>query len=187
MIFTETRLRGLFQIDLAPHEDARGYFARSFCSREFDSHGLNPRVVQCNVSYNRRRGTLRGMHYQAAPDAEAKLIRCVRGAIYDVAVDLRPDSPTCRQWTGIELRAEPGRPARMLYIPEGFAHGFLTLDDDTEVFYQMSEFFAPDAARGFRWDDPAFAIEWPEPVRVISDRDRTYPDFVVDRTQVAVR
>jgi dTDP-4-dehydrorhamnose 3,5-epimerase len=187
MIFTEARIKGVYTIDLAPHEDERGFFARSYCWREFEAHGLNPRVVQCSVSYSRRRGTLRGMHYQAPPDAEAKLVRCVRGAIYDVAVDLRADSPTYRQWTAIELRAEPGRPARMLYVPEEFAHGFLTLEDDTEVFYQISEFFTPHAAQGFRWNDPAFAIVWPEPVRVISDRDRTYPDFIVDRTQAAAR
>jgi dTDP-4-dehydrorhamnose 3,5-epimerase len=187
MIFAETRLKGVFEIAMAPHEDERGFFARTYCWREFEAHGLNPRVVQCNVSYNQSRGTLRGMHYQAAPDAEAKLIRCLRGAIYDVAVDLRAGSPTFGQWTAAELRAEPGRPSRMLYIPEGLAHGFLTLADDTEVFYQMSEFFAPQAALGFRWNDPAFAIEWPEPARVISDRDRTYPDFVVDPPHVAAR
>ena len=183
LIFTETRLKGVFAIDLAPQPDDRGFFARSYCRREFEQHGLNPRVVQCNVSYNRHRGTLRGMHYQTPPDAEAKLIRCSRGALYDVVVDLREDAPTFRQWVGIELRAEPGRPSRMVYVPEGFAHGFLTLEDDTEVFYQMSAFYAPDAARGFRWNDPAFGIEWPEPVRVISDRDRLYPDFAAARPQ----
>jgi dTDP-4-dehydrorhamnose 3,5-epimerase len=185
MVFTESFLRGVFEIELTPNEDERGFFARSYCWREFEAHGLNPRVVQCNVSYNISRGTLRGMHYQAAPDAEVKLIRCLRGAIYDVVIDLRAGSPTYRQWTAAELRAEPGRPSRMLYVPEGFAHGFLTLEDDTEVFYQMSEFFAPHAARGLRWNDPAFGVEWPEPVRVISDRDRGYPDFVDDRSQVA--
>jgi dTDP-4-dehydrorhamnose 3,5-epimerase len=185
LIFTPARLQGVYEIDVTPHEDRRGFFARSFCQREFAAHGLNPRVVQCNVSYNRRRGTLRGMHYQAAPDAEAKLIRCVRGAVYDVVVDLRAESPTFRQWAAAELRAEPGRPSKMLYVPEGFAHGFLTLQDDTEVLYQMSEFFVPDAARGVRWDDPAFSVQWPEPVRVISERDRSYPDFTRERTQVA--
>jgi dTDP-4-dehydrorhamnose 3,5-epimerase len=185
MIFRETRLNGVFEIDLTPNEDERGFFARSYCWREFESHGLNPRVVQCNVSYNRRRGTLRGMHYQEAPDGEAKLIRCVRGALYDVVIDVRADSRTFQRWTAAELRAEPGQPSRMLYVPEGFAHGFLTLEDDTEVVYQMSEFYAPHAARGIRWNDPAFSVDWPEPVRVISDRDRGYPDFAVGRQQVA--
>jgi dTDP-4-dehydrorhamnose 3,5-epimerase len=185
MIFRESRLKGVFEIDVEPHADERGFFARSYCWREFEAHGLNPRVVQCNVSHNRRRGTLRGMHYQTPPDAEAKLIRCVRGAIYDVVIDIRVDSPTFRQWIAAELRAEPGRPPRMVYVPEGFAHGFLTLEDDTEVLYQMSEFFAPQAARGFRWNDSAFGVDWPEPVRVISDRDRTYPDFVVAGPPIA--
>jgi dTDP-4-dehydrorhamnose 3,5-epimerase len=186
MIFKETRLPGVFEIDFTPQEDERGFFARSYCWREFEEHGLDPRVVQCNVSYNRARGTLRGMHYQEAPNAEAKLIRCVRGALYDVAVDVRPRSATFRQWVGVELRAEVGKAATMLYVPQGMAHGFLTLDDDTEVFYQMSEFYAPSAACGFRWDDPAFSIEWPEPVRVISERDRTYPDFAIHPSQLTV-
>ncbi|MEO8256938.1 MAG: dTDP-4-dehydrorhamnose 3,5-epimerase [Acidobacteriota bacterium] len=185
MIFRETRLSGVFEIDMVPQQDDRGAFARSYCWREFEAHGLNPRVVQCNVSYNRQRGTLRGMHYQTPPAAEAKLIRCARGALYDVVIDLRRDSPTFRQWTAVELRAEAGQPSSMLYVPEGFAHGFLTLEDDTEVFYQMSEFYAPGAAGGFRWNDPAFAVDWPGPVRVISDRDRTYPDFVMDPPQAA--
>jgi dTDP-4-dehydrorhamnose 3,5-epimerase len=159
--------------------DDRGLFARSYCRREFQERGLNPDIAQCNISYNRMRGTLRGMHYQEAPYGEAKLIRCLRGALYDVAVDLRADSPTFREWAAVELRAEPGCTSRMLYVPEGFAHGFLTLEDDTEVFYQMSEFFSPQAARGVRWDDPAFSITWPEPVRIISERDRTYPDFAM--------
>src|SRR5262249_40751199 len=144
------------------------------------AHGLNPQVVQCNISYNRSRGTLRGMHYQEGPDAEAKLIRCTRGALYDVVVDVRSGSPTFGQWLAVELKAEAGQPSGMLYLPEGVAHGFLTLADDTEVFYQMSAFYAPAAARGFRWNDPAFSIEWPEPVRVIAERDRTYPDFGVE-------
>src|SRR5262249_48742460 len=174
MTFRETALAGVFEIDLTAMEDERGFFARSYCWREFEARGLNPRVVQCNVSYNRARGTLRGMHYQESPFGEAKLIRCTRGALYDVVVDVRPESPTFRRWTFAELRAEPGRASRMLYIPEGFAHGFLTLEDNTEVFYQMSQFYEPRAARGFRWDDPAFHLEWPAPVRVISERDRTY-------------
>lgn len=181
MIMREMGLSGAYVIELEPHADERGYFGRSYCVREFEAHGLDPRVVQCNVSYNRQRGTLRGMHYQAAPDAEAKLVRCTRGAVYDVIVDLRPESTTFCEWRGVELSAEPGVPARMVYVPEGFAHGFQTLEDDSEVFYQMSEFYAAQSARGVRWDDPAFGIEWPEPVRVISERDRTYPDFAASR------
>jgi dTDP-4-dehydrorhamnose 3,5-epimerase len=184
MMFRETRLNGLFEIDLEPREDERGFFARSYCRREFLAHGLNPRVVQCNVAYNRKRGTLRGFHYQEAPDGEAKLIRCARGALYDVVVDIRADSQTFGQWIATELRAEPGQPSRMLYVPEGLAHGFLTLEDETEVFYQMSEFYVQEAGRGFRWNDPAFSVEWPEPVRIISERDRSYPDFTVDRPRV---
>jgi dTDP-4-dehydrorhamnose 3,5-epimerase len=184
MNFKETRLRGVFEIAITPHEDERGFFARSYCWREFEEHGLDPRVVQCNVSHNRERGTLRGMHYQEAPSPEAKLIRCVRGAVYDVAVDIRPHSATFREWIAVELKAERGKASTMLYLPEGVAHGFLTLEDDTEVFYQMSEFYAPDVARGFRWNDPAFSVDWPAPVRVISERDRTYPDFAVHRSQV---
>jgi dTDP-4-dehydrorhamnose 3,5-epimerase len=185
MLFRETRLKGAYEIELELHPDERGSFARTYCWREFEAHGLNPRVVQCNVSCNRKRGTLRGMHFQAAPNEEAKLIRCLRGALYDVIVDLRPDSPTLRQWTAVELSARPGHPSGMLYVPAGFAHGFQTLEDDTEIFYQMSEFYAPEAARGFRWNDPVFAIDWPEPVRVISDRDRGYPDFAETRPAVA--
>jgi dTDP-4-dehydrorhamnose 3,5-epimerase len=179
MVFTETRLGGAFVIDPEQHADERGYFARTYCRREFEQHGLNPDVVQASLSYNASRGTLRGMHYQQPPHEEAKLIRCVRGALYDVAIDLRPDSPTCGQWTSVELTAEPGQPSRMFYIPAGFAHGFQTLEDHTEILYQMSAFYAPEAGRGLRWNDPAFAIEWPLAVSVISERDRTYPDFVV--------
>jgi dTDP-4-dehydrorhamnose 3,5-epimerase len=185
MLFHETRLKGAYEIELELHRDERGSFGRTYCWREFEAHGLNPRLVQCNVSCNRARGTLRGMHYQEAPHQEAKLIRCTRGAVYDVIIDLRPESPTFRGWIAVELSGQPGRPSGMLYVPAGFAHGFQTLEDDTEVFYQMSEFYAPEAAQGFRWNDPAFAVEWPEPVRVISDRDRRYPDFAVPRPQVA--
>lgn len=179
MIFIETKLTGAYIIDLQKLEDERGFFARSFCRREFESHGLNPNVVQCNVSFNDKRGTMRGMHYQVKPFEEAKLVRCTRGSIYDVIVDLRPESPTFKIHFGLELTAH-NRLA--LYIPEGFAHGFLTLEDNTEVFYQMSEFYAPETARGFRYDDPFFAIPWPQEIQVISDRDRTYPDFAVQDT-----
>jgi dTDP-4-dehydrorhamnose 3,5-epimerase len=184
MIFNETRLKGAYEIELELHADQRGSFARSFCSHEFEAQGLHFDVVQCNVSYNRSRGTLRGMHYQEAPHQEGKLIQCIRGAFHDVIVDLRPGSPTFRQWIGVDLVARPGRPSKILYAPAGFAHGFLTLEDDTEVFYQMSEYYAPDAARGFRWNDPAFAIEWPAEIRVMSERDRQYPDFVIERSRV---
>ena len=176
MIFTETTLKGAFVIELERLGDERGFFARSWCQKEFEAHGLNPRLVQCNISFNKKRGTLRGMHYQAAPHEEAKLVRCTMGSIYDVIIDLRPGSPTFKQHLSVFLGSSN---QKMLYIPEGFAHGFLTLEDNTEVFYQMSEFFAPDHAQGFRWNDPAFGIQWPSDVKVISDRDRSYPDFKV--------
>lgn len=151
-------------IDIDSHEDERGFFARSWCEDEFKRHGLNPRLVQCNISFNKKRGTLRGMHYQIAPFPEAKLVRCTMGAIYDVIIDLRQNSPTFKQWMSVELTAEN---RRALYIPEDFAHGFQTLTDHTEVFYQMSEFYHPECARGVRWDDPVFAIEWPfEPFHI---------------------
>lgn len=174
MLFTQTPLPGVVVIDPEPHADERGFFARSWCREEFARHGLNPKLAQCNISYNRRQGTLRGMHYQQAPFAEAKLVRCTRGAIYDVALDLRPDSRTFMQHFAVELTADNHR---MLYVPEGCAHGFLTLEDHTEVFYQMSEMYRSDCGRGVRWNDPAFAIAWPAQVRVISERDRSYPDF----------
>ena len=174
MIFTETRLANAFVIDPEPYADERGLFARTFCAREFAEHGLDTTPVQCNVSLNRRRGTMRGMHWQAAPHEEAKLVRCTHGAIHDVIVDLRPDSATFGGHVGVELTAGN---RRMLYVPEGFAHGFLTLEDDTEVFYQMSAFYEPDAARGLRYDDPALGIRWPAEVRVVSERDRSWPDW----------
>jgi dTDP-4-dehydrorhamnose 3,5-epimerase len=155
-------------------DDERGFFARTWCRQEFEAHGLNSRLAQSSISFNKRRGTLRGMHYQSAPDEEAKLVRCTMGAIYDVTIDLRRDSPTFKQWVGLELTAEN---RRMLYIPEGFAHGLQTLTDDTEVFYQISERYAPESARGVRWNDPAFAIDWPVSVTIISERDNTYADF----------
>lgn len=174
MIFRHTVIPGVVVIEPEPFEDDRGLFARTWCQREFAQHGLNPRLVQCSLSFNRRRGTLRGMHYQAPPHAEAKLIRCSRGGIWDVALDLRRDSSTFGQHTGIELTAEN---RLMLYVPEGCAHGFQTLVDDTEVVYQMSEFYEPAAAGGVRFDDPAFGIPWPIPDPVILDRDRKYADF----------
>jgi dTDP-4-dehydrorhamnose 3,5-epimerase len=178
MIFTETKLRGAFIIDVGRVEDERGFFARTWCQREFEAHGLCARVVQCNTSFNKHKGTLRGMHYQAAPYAEAKLVRCTRGAIYDVIIDLRPDSPTLKGWVAAEL-TEDNR--RMLYAPEGFAHGYQTLEDNTEVFYQMSQFYVPEYARGVRWDDPAFKISWPVEKHIISERDQAFPDFLLGR------
>jgi len=158
-------------VELVRLEDERGFFARSFCQREFEAQGLNPRLAQCNVSFNHRRGTLRGLHFQAKPHEEAKLVRCTRGAIWDVAVDLREGSPTRLRWHAVELNAEN----RLgLYVPEGFAHGFQTLADDTEVLYQMSEFYHPELARGVRWDDPNLGIRWPLPDPILSERDRGY-------------
>lgn len=174
MILIETALKGAFIIELEKIEDERGFFARIWCQQEFATHGLNPRLVQCNISFNRRKGTLRGMHYQAKPYEEAKLIRCTRGAIYDVIIDLRLDSLTFKQWMAVELTTDNHR---MLYVPEGCAHGFQTLEDCTEVFYQMSEFYAPAQARGVRWNDPAFSIQWPLVERIISEQDQSYRDF----------
>ncbi|HEX9402561.1 MAG TPA: dTDP-4-dehydrorhamnose 3,5-epimerase [Anaeromyxobacter sp.] len=174
MKFTATRLEGVHQIDLEAREDDRGFFARSFCQQEFAAHGLATSVVQSNVSYNRRRGTLRGMHFQIAPAAEPKLVRCTRGRLFDVAVDLRPASATYCQWVGVELGGEAAR-TRMLYVPEGCAHGFQTLEDDTEVFYEMFAAYSAEHARGVRWDDPAFGIAWPLPAPILSEKDRSYP------------
>jgi len=175
MKFIPGELNGVWIVELEKHSDERGYFARTWCAGEFERNGLNPRLAQCNISYNRKRGTLRGMHYQLAPRQEAKLIRCSRGAIYDVALDLRPESPTFKRWMATELAEKD---SRMLYIAEGFAHGFQTLEDDTEVFYRMSEFFHQPTNVGLRWNDPAFAIQWPEAnPRIISNRDASYPDF----------
>jgi dTDP-4-dehydrorhamnose 3,5-epimerase len=174
MRFTATPLAGAYVVEPERLEDERGFFARTFCRREFAAHGLNPDLVQCSLSYTARAGTLRGLHYQAAPHQEAKLVRCTRGAVYDVIVDLRRESPTFRRWTAVELSADN---RLMLYVPEGCAHGFQTLRAATEVLYQMSAFHDPDAARGVRWDDPAFRIDWPAAERVISERDRHYPDF----------
>ena len=185
MLFTESELKGSYLIDIEPIEDERGFFGRSFCQREFEAYGLKLCVAQCNISFNKKRGTLRGMHFQRPPKAEAKLVRCTRGRIYDVIIDLRPDSPTYCQWIGVELASSPTTRGshlapgyRTLYIPEGFAHGFQTLEDDSEVFYQMFEFYSPEHASGVRWDDQAFGIKWPLPDPIMSERDRTYPLFV---------
>lgn len=182
MRFIETELKGAYIIGLEKMEDERGFFARFWCMREFKEHGLNPRLVQCSISYNKRKGTLRGLHYQTAPFQEAKLVRCTRHSIYDVIVDLRPSSPTFMQHIAVTISAENHR---MVYVPEGFAHGFQTLEDDTEVFYQMSEFYAPESARGIRWNDPSFDISWPINVpTVISNRDNNYPDFVASANAI---
>lgn len=169
-----TSLRGVHVVVIEAIEDSRGVFGRSFCADEFRRHGLDPRVTQCSLSVSRRRGTLRGLHYQAAPHGEAKLVRCVRGAVYDVALDLRPDSPAFRKWIAVDLDAG-GREA--LYLPEGVAHGYQTLADDTEMVYQMSVPYHPEAARGVRWNDPAFSIRWPIADPILAERDATYPDF----------
>jgi dTDP-4-dehydrorhamnose 3,5-epimerase len=178
VIFEETPLSGSWLIDLDRIEDVRGFFARAFCSKEFAARGLEPEFVQCNISYNGRRGTLRGMHYQRTPFEEAKLVRCTAGAIHDVIVDLRPGSPTFAQHFGAALTAAN---RRMLFIPKGFAHGFLTLEDDSEVFYQMSSAYVPGSAAGLRFDDPGLDIAWPAAVNVISDRDLEFPPFDAER------
>ncbi len=178
MKFTATPLPGAWVVEPEQLSDERGWFARTFDAEEFRAHGINPQVVQCNASFNARRNTLRGMHYQAEPHGESKLVRCVRGAIFDVAVDLRDDSPTYRGWYGVELSVDNGL---AFYIPAGMAHGFQTLTDDCEVLYQMGYPYVPEAATGVRFDDPAFAIEWPpaDGERTISERDLAYPDFQV--------
>ena len=180
MRFIETDLKGAFVVELERLADERGFFARSFCQREFEEHGLNPHMAQCNVSFNKRKHTLRGMHFQAAPYEEAKLVRCTKGSIYDVIIDLRPGSVTFARYFGILLEEDRHT---MLYMPEGFAHGFLTMEDNTEIFYQMSEFYEPSSARGVRWNDPAFGIEWPAHISTISERDRSYPDFAAGRVR----
>lgn len=174
MIFTEMALAGAFIIELEKLGDHRGFFARTWCHDEFEEHGLASALVQCNVSYNFQKGTLRGMHYQAAPHEEAKLVRCTHGAVYDVIVDLRPDSVTYQQWRAVELTADN---YRMVYVPKGFAHGFQTLEEHTEVFYQMSEFYHPECVRGARWNDPTFKIEWPLLDPILSANDQGHPDF----------
>ncbi|MDQ3117439.1 MAG: dTDP-4-dehydrorhamnose 3,5-epimerase [Verrucomicrobiota bacterium] len=174
MIFTETPLQGAFLIDLEPHQDSRGFFARSFCRREFEAHGLDPEIAQRNFSFNQKAGTLRGMHFQQAPASEAKLVRCLRGRILDVIVDLRPESQTYRQHLAVELNDEN---LRALFIPQFFAHGFQCLVDQTLVEYQMSEYYAPELGSGFRYDEKVFAIAWPMPVTAISEQDLAWPAF----------
>jgi len=172
VVFVATKLPGVYIIEVEKMEDERGFFARTFCPQEFEAHGLNPRVAQCSTSFNKKKGTLRGMHYQAAPHQEAKLVRCTMGAIYDVAVDFRADSPTFKQWVAAELTAEN---RRMFYIPEGVAHGFQTLQDNSEVFYQISVLYHPECSRGLRWNDAALGISWPLEAKTISKRDEAWP------------
>jgi len=178
MIFNTTELPDCYIIEPERYEDERGFFARTWCQREFEQHGLSTRLAQCNISFNKHKGTLRGMHYQVAPYAEVKLVRCTMGAIYDVIIDLRPHAPTFMRHVAVVLSAEN---RRMLYVPEGFAHGFQTLENNSEVFYQMSEFYTQARGCGVRWDDPAFGVQWPEAERIIIDRDRYYPDFTPDQ------
>lgn len=174
MVFTETKLPGAFIIELEKFEDERGFFARAWCKKEFESQGLASHLVQANLSYNKSKGALRGMHYQIAPFGETKLLRCIRGAIYDVIIDLRPGSQTHKHWFGVELNANN---RKMFYVPEHFAHGFITLEENTEVFYQVSQFYSPVHERGVRYNDPAFGIKWPLDVQVISEKDKSWPDF----------
>ena len=177
MRFTETRVRGAYVLEPEPIRDERGFFGRLWCARELEAHGLNAEIRQTNIGFSDRRGTLRGLHLQRAPHAEVKLVRCTRGAVFDVVVDLRTGSPSFRRWAGIELTADNHR---ALYVPEGCATGYLTLTDSAEIYYHTSAFYAPAAATGVRFDDPAFGIEWPEAVRVISTADRGWPDFQAD-------
>jgi dTDP-4-dehydrorhamnose 3,5-epimerase len=174
LIFQETELKGAFRIEREELRDERGFFARVWCQQEFVAHGLNPNLAQCSISFNRKKGTLRGMHHQVAPHEEAKLVLCTSGAVHDVIIDLRPESATFKRHY-VTVLSYANR--QMLYIPERFAHGFQTLEDDTEVLYLISDFYAPECARGVRWDDPAFGIVWPPGECIISERDRTYPDF----------
>jgi dTDP-4-dehydrorhamnose 3,5-epimerase len=176
MVFTETKLQGAFIIEIERLEDERGFFARAWCEKELAAHGLNVHWVQANIAFSKQKGTLRGLHYQIAPYEEAKLMRCIRGAMYDVIVDLRPEFPTYLQWLGVELTADNHK---ALYVPEGCAHGYQTLVNDTETFYPVSQFYSPGFERGVRWDDPAFGIEWPETDEcIISAKDKSWPDYL---------
>jgi dTDP-4-dehydrorhamnose 3,5-epimerase len=181
MQFSETPIKGAFVIDTEPIADERGSFSRLWCEREFAAHGLTTQFVQCNESFSKLKGTVRGLHYQIASHAEVKLVRCIRGAVYDVVVDMRPHSPTYLHWHGIELSSAN---RRMLYVAEGLAHGFMTLEDDSEVTYPVSQFYRPEAERGIRWNDPLFAIEWPTTSSLhISPKDLAWPDFVPEQAQ----
>lgn len=174
MIFNETKLKGSFIIDLERHQDERGFFSRTFCRKELEANGLIADVAQANMSLSNTRGTLRGMHYQKPPFEETKLVRCTKGALYDVVIDLRPDSSTYKSWVGVELTADN---YRMLFVPKNFAHGFITLADDTEVTYMVSQFYSPGSELGIRWNDPLIGIQWPIDVQIISEKDASWPDF----------
>ena len=174
MIFKETPLKGAFEIEVQKIDDERGFFGRLWCEKELKAHGLNTNIVQSNVSLSKNKGTLRGMHFQRNPFQETKLVRCTKGAVYDVIIDLRPDSPTFKKWHGVKLSEEKHN---MIYVPENFAHGFLTLEDHSEVYYLVTQFYNKDMEAGLRWDDPAFGIDWPEIVREISVKDNKHPDF----------
>ena len=178
MKFTETKLKGAFIVEMEKREDPRGFFGRAFCKKEFEALGLNGNILQANASGNPAKGTLRGMHFQNKPFEEVKMIRCTRGAVYDVIIDLRKDSPTHKQWIGVELSVEN---AKLLYIPEGFAHGYLTLKDDSDVFYLVTQYYAPGSDSGVRYNDPAFKIEWPKdvPIKLMTDKDRNWPDYKI--------
>jgi dTDP-4-dehydrorhamnose 3,5-epimerase len=174
MLFLETEIKGVFILEIKKLEDERGFFGRSWCKNEMENHGLNSNVVQANTSFSKLKGTLRGMHFQKHPFEESKLIRCTKGAIYDVIIDLRPSSPTFKKWLGIELTEDN---YKMLYVPEKFAHGFLTMTNNCEVTYLVTQFYTPGSEAGIRWNDPVFGISWPDEVRVISDKDKNFPDF----------
>ena len=184
MVFTETKLSGAFIIDLERREDSRGFFARAFCQHEFGDHGLKPLIAQANIGFNRRRGCLRGMHFQYPPAAETKVVRCTRGAVLDIIVDLRPESPTYLEHVSVELTADNHR---AIYIPERFAHGYQTLEDETETSYQVGEFYTPGAEGGLRYDDPALALTWPLPVSEISEKDAAWPLLAEVETEVRER
>ena len=174
MIFTETRLKGAFIIEIKKIEDERGFFGRAWCQKEFEEHGLNPNICQINASHTKKKGTIRGLHYQIDPYQEAKFIRCTRGRVFDLIIDLRPDSPTFMQWIGNELSSDS---YKMVYVPENFAHGILSLEDNSEVYYPVTQFYTPGAERGIRWNDPAFNIKWPIDVEIVSEKDNSHPDF----------
>lgn len=178
MIFTELELKGAFLVEVKKIEDERGFFGRAWCSNEFAQHGLNPAFVQLNTSFSKKKGTIRGMHYQIDPYQEVKFIRCTRGRIWDCIIDLRPASPTFMKWVGNELSADN---YRMVYVPENFAHGFITLEDNSEVYYPVSQFYTPGAERGIRWNDPAFNIKWPVEVKMVSQKDRDHDNFSIER------
>lgn len=180
MIFTETKLKGAFLVEIKKLEDDRGFFGRAWCQKEFEEHGLNGNIRQINTSLSKKKGTIRGMHYQLAPYGEAKFIRCTRGRVYDVIIDLRPDSPTFMQWVGHELSADN---YQMVYCPEYFAHGVLSMEDNSEIYYPVTEFYTPGSERGIRYDDPAFNIKWPIDIAEVSDKDKAHADFDVNTFQ----